>query len=260
MKKSELALRMLHDLRWMLSAKKLLLPINNYRDPVIVTAADESHGLSLEQLLDSITKFEPNLKVIIYNLGLNKKTLEKLEKKSVKFQFRDFPYDRFPTWMDIKVNAGNYAWKPQIVNIVASQEKIPLLWMDSGDKLFSDLKVMSLLVQAYGFYSPSSPGLIKDWTHEITLRALAVTPKIQNCSNLNAAIIGFDPRKKNVYELIQKWAEAATKLEIIAPIGSDKSNHRQDQALLSVLANQLKLAPTGYKKHFSSKRMNILIH
>ena len=260
MPKIELFSRMLNDFRWVLSATKVIRPLPNYRQISLVTAADESHAMSLEQLLDSIRKFEPLAIVFVYDLGLDPKTLNKLMNKFNNYEFLPFPYSEFPSWMDIKVNAGNYAWKPQIIRMVATRIKSPFLWLDSGDKLFSDLKFMSRLIQAYGFYCPTSPGTLGEWTHPTTLRNLKANSNLSDRHNLNAAIIGFDPRIKEVSQLVTSWAENSLKLEVIAPPGSDRSNHRQDQAVLSVLAHQMHLNPKGFKRHFSAKRMNILIH
>lgn len=258
--KIELFTRMSNDIRWVFSSLKVIKPLPNYMQISLVTAADESHSLSLEQLLDSINKFEPRANVYVYDLGLASKTLNKLIAKFPSYHFFPFPYSEFPDWMDIKVDAGNYAWKPQIVQMTANRIQAPFLWVDSGDKLFSDLKFMSRLIQAYGFYCPTSPGTLGEWTHPTTLRNLKVNPKLMGRHNLNAAIIGFDPRVKKVSQLINCWAENALNLEVIAPIGSNRSNHRQDQAVLGVLAHQMNLNPKGFKRHFSAKRMNILIH
>lgn len=258
--KLELFARMLNDFRWVFSSLRVVIPHPNFMQISLVTAADESHSLSLEQLLDSVHKFEPRANVYVYDLGLESKTLNKLVSKFPSYLFFPFPYSEFPDWMDIKVNAGNYAWKPQIVKMAARRIRGPFLWLDSGDKLFSDLKFMSRLIQAYGFYCPTSPGTLGEWTHPTTLRNLNVDPKLLDRHNLNAAVIGFDPRFKRVSHLIDLWAEKAMILEVIAPAGSDRSNHRQDQALLGVLAHQMSLNPKGFKRHFSAKRMNILIH
>ena len=52
----------------------------------------------------------------------------------------------------------------------------------------------------------------------------------------NGAIVGFDMR---AYEQVVKpWAECALKRECIGPLGSNRGNHRQDQAVLTVLLYQ----------------------
>ena len=260
MANSSLPKRMLNDIRWVLSAVKVLNPRKTFKPLSIVTAADESHALSLEQLLDSISSFEPSAKVYVYDLGLENTTVNYLSDKFKLYEFVKFPYSMYPKWMDVKLNAGHYAWKPQILQMVSMRVRGPVLWLDSGNKLFSDLNFLSRIIQTFGFYSPSSTGNISDWTHPSTLRELKVDPKICIKHNLNGAIIGFDASSLEVSRLIEIWAKNAMRLEIIAPEGSNRTNHRQDQALLSILAHQFNLAPQGFKRHFSVKRINILIH
>lgn len=260
MGKKSLIIRMLNDFRWVLSAVRVLKPHRNPKSLSIVTAADESHAFSLEQLLDSILCFEPNAVVYVYDLGFENTTLNYLRDKFKYYEFLEFPYSAYPKWMNVKLNAGNYGWKPQILRMIALRISGPILWLDSGNKLFSDLSFLNRIIETFGFYSPTSTGSVSDWTHPSTLRELNVNPEIFPKHNLNGAIVGFDSRIEKVSRLIDTWAKSAMTLEIIAPEGSSRENHRQDQALLSVLAHQMNLAPRGYKRHFSAKRLNILIH
>jgi hypothetical protein len=54
---------------------------------------------------------------------------------------------------------------------------------------------------------------------------------------------------------VNRWKECAVTKECIAPEGSNRKNHRQDQAVLSVLAHQSGIAkgmptrPYGFKSH-----------
>lgn len=54
--------------------------------------------------------------------------------------------------------------------------------------------------------------------------------------NLNGACVAFDPMNAKARGLAEEWALLAREQNIIAPPGSSRENHRQDQALLSVLA------------------------
>jgi hypothetical protein len=56
-------------------------------------------------------------------------------------------------------------------------------------------------------------------------------------ANLNGACVAFDPASKAAIALARKWREGALDKDCIAPEGADRSNHRHDQALLTVLAH-----------------------
>ena len=51
----------------------------------------------------------------------------------------------------------------------------------------------------------------------------------------NAAIIGINYNVDWVRRLVKEWRDLALVKECICPDGSDRSNHRQDQAVLTIL-------------------------
>ena len=48
----------------------------------------------------------------------------------------------------------------------------------------------------------------------------------------------MDYANQEAREIIHKWKELALVKECIAPVGSNRSNHRQDQSILSILIYQ----------------------
>jgi hypothetical protein len=57
---------------------------------------------------------------------------------------------------------------------------------------------------------------------------------------IQSGIVGMSSRHENVVELIMKpWLDCANVEECIAPSGSDKSNHRQDQTVLNAIVVSL---------------------
>jgi len=77
---------------------------------------------------------------------------------------------------------------------------------------------------------------VKVWTHPGVFDKINPRYRLYaERSNRNGAIIGFDYSKIWVRELIETWASWANNKEIIAPEGSSRENHRQDQALFTLL-------------------------
>lgn len=211
---------------------------------IFVTAADASHSKSLVQLIDSLVVFEPNSKVIIYDLGLTSAQLNSVIQRYAllpDIQIRAFEYKKYPDFFDVKVDAGQYAWKPSIIRETCCELMLPFIWMDSGNVIDHKLTWVRKFLSRDGFYCPMSSGSIQDWTHPMMCNFLNLDPDLLPLRNLNAAVIGFDPRVPKVLSLINKWAECALHRECIAPIGSSRSNHRQDQAALTILAYQTKV-------------------
>ena len=68
--------------------------------------------------------------------------------------------------------------------------------------------------------------------------------------NLNGACVAFDTRNQEVMAVISEWGRCALIKDCIAPPGSSRANHRQDQALLTVLAYRSGLITTTTKNRF----------
>ena len=82
-----------------------------------------------------------------------------------------------------------------------------------------------------------------DWTHPATLEYFAVDAQwAAGKRNLNGACVAFHPHSLQALKLAKQWRDGALIKECIAPEGSSRKNHRQDQALLTVLAYKHGLA------------------
>lgn len=201
----------------------------------IVTGADSSHFKSLVQLCESIKKYEPELKIVIYDLGLSNSEVSSLKKLDNIERVTKFNYSKYPDFVNINsVNFGSYAWKPLIIEKETKNSNEMMLWMDAGNIITKNLKNLKSYIDYKGFYSPYSSNNIVKWTHPVTLHLLNVSSKIYKKRNLNAAIIGINPLITKINQFIEAWIESSKNQEIIGPIGSDKSNHRFDQSVLTI--------------------------
>jgi hypothetical protein len=201
----------------------------------IITGASSNHFSCLLNLLGSIRCCEPDMSVIVYDLGLNEQ-----EKSIVKgaFHLRTFDFSLYPPWVDIRVDRGHYAWKPIIISDALDEFGGIVLWLDAGDLLLRPLQGLREAIERNGVVTPISPRRIKDWTHPGTLRFLNVAESDYEKKNRNGAIVGFDQRIKWASDLAHRWKQCALIKECIAPEGSSRKNHRQDQAVLSILYYQ----------------------
>lgn len=203
-------------------------------DLVIVTGASSNHFRCLTHLLFTISRFE-NARTIVYDLGLEPHQLERLKEK---WEVRRFPFEKYPPHFDMRVGMGQYAWKPVIVVDTLRETGGNVLWMDAGNLVHRRLDRIRKLLALRGFYSPPSSGTISRWTHPGTLKYLEATPDLLTKPNRNGAVVGFAPSRPGSDELADRWRQGALDVDCIAPAGSSRANHRQDQAVLSVLAYQ----------------------
>ncbi len=223
---------------------------------ILVTGADYTHARSLRQFLDSVRRFEPGLRTIVYDLGLTLAQRWRIKLAFPRMEFRRFAFERYPAHFNIRIQAGQYAWKPAIVFNVLQEVKEPICWMDAGNVLTEPLARVREAVRKQGFYSPSSRGTISEWTHPKMLAHFGVDEAWgRNKANLNGACVTLDPACPAAKDLAKKWYEGALDKDCIAPAGSNSSNHRQDQAMLSVLGHLGGLAEAS-----EHERLGFLIH
>jgi len=223
---------------------------------ILVTGADYTHARSLRQFLASVRRFEPDLRTIVYDLGLTFAQRWRIRLEFPHLELRHFAFEQFPAHFNIRVQAGQYAWKPAIVFSVLQEAQEPICWMDAGNVLIEPLTAVRATVGKHGFYSPSSRGTISEWTHPRMLAHFGVDEAWgRSKTNLNGACVTLDPACRAAHDLAKKWYEGALDKSCIAPEGSDSSNHRQDQAMLSVLGHLGGLAEAS-----EHERLGFLIH
>ncbi|MDX6747036.1 DUF1647 domain-containing protein [Polaribacter sp. PL03] len=251
-------MKILTELRTSLLELRLLF-FKSTQDLVIVTGSDSSHFKSLLQLLKSLTIHESNTKVIIFDLGITVKEIEIIKNDFPSFELRKFDYSLYPSYFNIKKNAGEYAWKPVIINNILNEFKTSVCWLDGGNKVVKPLTSIRKLIEFYGFYSPFSKGIISDWTHPKTLDYIGVSSDVALLKkrSLNGACVSANYNNIEVRNVIEKWSDCAKSKDCIAPEGSSRENHRQDQAVLSTLVykhipeigNKMMYRKFGFKTH-----------
>ena len=220
----------------------------------LVTGADESHALPLRRFLRSVLEHEPGTETIVYDLGLKQKDRALISRH---FNLRTFDFAAHPDHCDIKVNAGQYAWKPAILHQVASERSGNLVcWMDAGNIITEPLKELRWALALNGFYSPIGFWYFGDWVHPGMLRYFGLPTDWRHFKwTLAACVVAVDTRCPKAVELISQWALHAGVRDCIAPVGSDRSNHRQDQALISLLAYR-----NGFVPSFPPSQLGFVAH
>lgn len=152
--------------------------------------------------------------------------------------------------MDLNVNKGEYAWKPQVIEEVVRDYGGLVLWMDSGDRIRETLGVEFWEdVATSGIWSTNSGGEIWQWTHPGMFARLDVPESLWKSQNCNAANVGLNSQNARAMVKVVRpvsllghikmgtdrcqWFACSAEKDCIAPPGSSRANHRQDQAALS---------------------------
>ena len=223
----------------------------NSKEFKIVTGCDSSHFNSLVNLLKSIQKHEPNTETVVYNLGLSSDEIYYLKNKFdfeiINFDFKNYP--KFIGEIDISKKLGSYGWKPIIINKEFHKNDKNLLWLDAGCLLTKKLTLLKKYILKMGFYSPESSNSVKDWSHASTIQNLNFPSEYLNSPNFSSGLVGIAQNEKKIKELINKWEYFALDKETLAPKGSSRENHRQDQTILTLLVYILKINNNLFKSH-----------
>jgi len=202
----------------------------------IITGASDNHYLTVMNIIDSFIRYNDTHKLIIYNLGLEESKWNHIKEKynHHDFIFKVFDYSKYPEWFNINIEAGHYAWKPTIIyNTFLEYTDEIVVWMDAGNLINENLqKLESFLIDNY-IYSATSGGTIKEWTHPSTIEYLDCTNT--GNENRNGACLGFNTKIDLVKDFITEFYNCAMDKHCIAPDGSSRKNHRQDQAVFTVL-------------------------
>lgn len=209
--------------------------------PYIITGASSNHFKSLCQFLNTVVQYASDCHLIVYDLDLTKNEcdfIQEILKKIPSYSFEKFNYSKYPEYFNIHVEAGQYAWKPAILNeVLQNYPHSLMLWCDAGNKLTSSLQPVWDTIEKNYIYSTKTTGNVPFLMHSKTLEyfKLLDEPRITSWENQNGAIIGLNATQEIVRDFIKDLYDGACTLECIAPPGSNRENHRQDQSVLTLL-------------------------
>ena len=216
---------------------------------MFVLAASDAYFCSLGLAIMSVQRHHPGARIVVYDLGLRPAQRQWLGRMPAAVELRPFAYERYPRHLNISVAAGQYAWKPVVIADAITDAKDDVdvvVWMDAGDALRAPLTPhWPAIWSAGGVYSGVSSGTVATWTHPRMLAAFGIAPDapITRERNCDAAFLVLFPERA-ARALVEPWRECALKRACIAPRGSNRNNHRQDQAALTLL---IRLQPERFR-------------
>ena len=222
-----------------------------YDDNILfVSAAEKNYFSQLISLIESFLSHS-KCRLIIYDIGLEKNQVEKLIKEYPDIELRIFDFKKYPEFISQYFDGklGNYAWKPIIVNEVLNEFKSKIVWLDAGNLITSKIIFLKISLTALGLVVPVSSNRIVDWTHTRTIEYIGLNSKFLNSNNYASGLIGFDYNFSIAKQISSKWSEFSQIQDCISPIGSSRENHRQDQAVLTLLLYKY-LFMSKFKKFF----------
>lgn len=179
-----------------------------------------------------------NSEVIFYDLGLDDDQAQAIKSKSIEIfkhvEYRAFDFDSYPEF--VKPKYSTYSWKPLIIHELFNEKKGNIFWKDSANQILKNLKPIWDIMDQTGTYIPfSGSGTLKEWTVQATMDYLKVPTEFYKARNRAGNTCGFSYSNENVRRLVEEWKDLALVRECIRPEGANRSNHRDDQSLLTIL-------------------------
>jgi hypothetical protein len=249
------------------SGKAVTTPVRRRRvvrrhgQRVIATGVSDNHARAAQRvLLDSVLQGDGPQRVVVYDLGLSPRNAAAIAAHPAVLELRKFDFGTQPRHMRMtrERTRGQYAWKAVIVGELL-REYDAVLWLDAGTAIprreaggaGSVLTPLFTRLHDKGVLSAHSKEDVGTWTHPGTLAKLARATaarrgasgagaatfprELLSRGNCNGAIIGFARHHAAYAAVFQPWLACAREEACIAPPGSSRANHRQDQAVLSAL-------------------------
>lgn len=226
----------------------------------IITGADSTFYASMIQLIESIKMNENGQYYIIaYDLGLSEQQRVDFKRKYPEIKLTLFEFAKYSSHYDLNINAGAYAWKPQIIAEEFNMENEDdfVFWLDAGCVVRRPLLIVRAALHFFGFYSIQSGVLIKDFTNQITINLMG-GKETSSLKMLSGGVIAFNKKSKINNILIKEWAKYADIKHVISPLGSSRDNHRFDQSIVSILFYQM--YRVNKQPVISKKGLEILTH
>ena len=179
-----------------------------------------------------------HIRVIVYDLDieddLRNNNKRRISEQAPYVEYRPFDYATYPPHFNIKVNAGEYAWKPTIIEEVVREEQVHIerdvnlvYWIDSGlvislNCVDFDSDVKHCL--EHGLYTPRNGAGISKSTDKRTAEYLKLSDELyysRSTFAVSAGIFLVDVKNRTIYDKIVKpWTECARVKQCIAPDGS----------------------------------------
>lgn len=147
-----------------------------------------------------------------------------------------FNFSHYPSWMNISNDrAGDYAWKAIGMSMVFPKHADRVLWLDSGDLVHDIGKALNVLWKR-NFLSTLTSDTVRRWVHPGMLQYFKQENNtwLLDAPTANGAIVGFTRKTLHLFEV---FLQCSLVRECVSPSGSSRSNHRQDQSIITLLSH-----------------------
>lgn len=214
---------------------------------LIISGCNDNYILTMLNFIKNYSEKQLDFNnLIIYDYGLNENNLNKIIKYKTLYGFEivKFDYCNYPEHVDLDKYTGlhcNYAFKPiSIYNTCLENPNKKIIWMDCANN-FNSIAINDILniLQNQSIYSPIAcrKGSIESMElhHIDIIRHFKLEDDIHLIPQRASGLVGVDYSSICGKHIMNEWYKCSLNKDIIAPEGSSRNNHRQDQSVLTML-------------------------
>src|SRR5262245_9576570 len=199
----------------------------------IVTATDHRFARTLLQMLASAERRQlPHDHAFwVFDLGMGAGDRTRIARRFPWCRVQGFDFDARPPHVR---DLSNFAWKPCLLWDMVRRSDAPVLWFDSATLFHGNLDAMLDGIDRDGIFSLAGQTPLGECCDARTLSRLAPAAEDLRQPYRAGGVLGFDPRRPAVREVVRCWRDCALDPACIAPPDVDR-RHRFDQAILTAL-------------------------
>jgi hypothetical protein len=200
----------------------------------LLTAADHRFARTLSQMLASAERerLHEAHDVVALDLGLRAADRDRLRQRFPWCEVRPFRFDGLPAHVR---QLWTFAWKPIAIAEQAARSREYVLWFDSATVFRGPVETMLTRIAATGVFTLAGQTPLGGCCDPRVLARLGATDEDRRERYRAGGVLGFDPSRPVVREVLERWRGLALDPECIAPAGFDPAVHRFDQALLTAV-------------------------
>ena len=218
--------------------------MTKYTDLYLITYSDDRFFAALENLIGSVHFWEPELRIVIYDLGMNGIQVHEVRNwKNVLY--KKFNFSLYPP--DVK-QLKKYAWKSVILN-ESFHDYGYIFLQDAGQEFRRKIDPIRDILQKQGFfstrYNDSKLSRDKSLAHPLTQKYLNIVLEKPFCEGGVIGLKKDHPRGEDIRNFVHDAVVCALIEQCIAPEGSSLSNHRYDQVVFTLLTQKYNLTCGG---------------
>ncbi|CAG8567004.1 1702_t:CDS:1, partial [Paraglomus occultum] len=202
----------------------------------------------------------PRPRIVIYDFGLygwQISLLNSLKSAGFLTELRKFDYSKYPDFWDIRIHKGEYGWKVGALSEIVRDFPGIVVWLDSGSLMRTPFlrNIENLLVKDKCIASPRSAATLFVWTHPGMYDYYGVPQpeEFRDVENCSSGVLVFNTHTAG--KLLEDWLDCALHKDCIAPPGSSRKNHRQDQSAFTYLS-----AREGCFCNLTAAEFNVMNH